>query len=242
MRASSDKRADPPSVPGPPWLRPSPAVRFEASARSVPPMWGPGGPDGKRTGGAALDIHSGDLRVGARDGDARRPGADRAAHWHKTTNKQLGSRRSALIAISEEWQGFQDLLGQLDRELGVSPTWYPDIIQPCRLRPRSRKHPQLSDLRPAADRSRRNGGAPEDGPPDAWGDEVDLAGERARPAGSQSHAMRAPCTPAIRRSATASVETPKLAASTPATTSGTAPSRGPSASGSVQRRLGLIPV
>ena len=35
------------------------------------------------------------------------------------------------LEVSEEWQGFEDLFGALERELGISPAWYTEIILPA---------------------------------------------------------------------------------------------------------------
>lgn len=43
---------------------------------------------------------------------------------------EMAEHPSTVQEVSEEWPGFQDLLGSLERELGISPTWYLDVIQP----------------------------------------------------------------------------------------------------------------
>jgi hypothetical protein len=32
--------------------------------------------------------------------------------------------------VSEEWPGFKELFGEMERELGVSPGWYMEIMTP----------------------------------------------------------------------------------------------------------------
>lgn len=32
--------------------------------------------------------------------------------------------------VSEEWPGFQDLFGEMEKELGISPGWYMEIMMP----------------------------------------------------------------------------------------------------------------
>jgi hypothetical protein len=36
-----------------------------------------------------------------------------------------------LLELSEEWPGFEDLFGGMERALGVSPAWYPEIMLPA---------------------------------------------------------------------------------------------------------------
>lgn len=35
------------------------------------------------------------------------------------------------VELSEEWPGFRDLFGPMERELGVNPSWYLEIMTPA---------------------------------------------------------------------------------------------------------------
>ena len=44
---------------------------------------------------------------------------------------ELDSPGRAVVELSEEWQGFAELFGGMERALGVSADWYLEIMQPA---------------------------------------------------------------------------------------------------------------
>jgi len=43
---------------------------------------------------------------------------------------EVAERPGELQEVSEEWLGFQDLFAPIERELGLSPDWYQEVMQP----------------------------------------------------------------------------------------------------------------
>ncbi|MEP6689721.1 MAG: hypothetical protein ABJD07_01125 [Gemmatimonadaceae bacterium] len=43
---------------------------------------------------------------------------------------ELDAPGPAMLELSEEWPGFADLFGGMERALGVSPSWYVEIMVP----------------------------------------------------------------------------------------------------------------
>jgi hypothetical protein len=55
---------------------------------------------------------------------------------HLTTDEiclvfEVTESPDSVLEVSEEWPGFKDLFGALERELGISPDWYREIILPA---------------------------------------------------------------------------------------------------------------
>lgn len=44
---------------------------------------------------------------------------------------ELDAPAPALLELSEEWPGFAELFGGMERALGVSPSWYVEIMVPA---------------------------------------------------------------------------------------------------------------
>jgi len=44
---------------------------------------------------------------------------------------ELADRPGVVQEISEEWDGFSDLFGPMEKHLGISPLWYLDVMNPA---------------------------------------------------------------------------------------------------------------
>ena len=44
---------------------------------------------------------------------------------------EYGAPSPAVVELSEEWPGFTDLFGTMETALGVSPSWYLEIMTPA---------------------------------------------------------------------------------------------------------------
>ena len=43
---------------------------------------------------------------------------------------EVAERPGELHVVSEDWQGFRDLFAPIEREFGISPDWYGEVMQP----------------------------------------------------------------------------------------------------------------
>ncbi|MFL5383844.1 MAG: hypothetical protein ACJ8GN_15090 [Longimicrobiaceae bacterium] len=68
---------------------------------------------------------------------------------------ELDAPAPALLELSEEWPGFADLFGGMERALGVSPAWYIEIMLPA-----FEPTPRVLYERPGASSAPPAGGTP----------------------------------------------------------------------------------